>query len=66
MASRAFNECEPQQRRRCKMPSIGMAIALLVGVWTVGAVNAAADKVRILDKCDPPTFNAHQQASSAM
>ena len=40
------------------MRSPGMAIALLVGVWTVGAVNAAADRVRILDKCDPATFNA--------
>src|SRR5215475_6039259 len=61
MASRAFNACEPQQlqqRRRCKMRSLGMAISLLLGVWTVGAVNAAADRVRILDKCDPATFNA--------
>ena len=40
------------------MRSRGMAIALLLGVWTVGAVNAAADRVRILDKCDPATFNA--------
>jgi hypothetical protein len=58
MASPVFNACEPQQLRRCKMRSIRMAIALLVGVWTVGAVSTAADRVRILDKCDPATFNA--------
>jgi hypothetical protein len=38
MASRAFNACEPQQlqrRRRCKMQSLGMAIAywLMLGPW---------------------------------
>jgi hypothetical protein len=48
------------------MRSIGMAIALLVGVWTVGAVNAAADKVKILDKCDPATFNATPAGVTAM
>ena len=40
------------------MRSISIAIALLVGVWTVGAINAAADRIRILDKCDPATFDA--------
>src|SRR5262245_22027567 len=40
------------------MQSRGIAIALLVGVWTVGAVSAAADRVRIFDTCDPATFNA--------
>jgi hypothetical protein len=72
MVSPGFNVCEPQQRRRGKMQSIGMAIALLIGVWTVGAVNVeadqvkiladrvrSADRVRILDKCDPATFNAN-------
>jgi hypothetical protein len=30
------------------MRSRGMAIALLAGVWTVGAVNAAADRAKNL------------------
>jgi hypothetical protein len=64
--SRAFNECEPQQLRRCKLRSIGIAIALLVGVWTVGAVNAAADKVKSWTSATLPHSMSRQQASSAM
>ena len=41
--ARGGKACEPQPRRRGKMRSLGVAIALLVGVWTVGAINAAAD-----------------------
>src|SRR5262245_4230744 len=40
------------------MRSIGMALTLVVGLWTIGAVNAAAERVKILDECDPATFNA--------
>ena len=41
------------------MRRISIAVALLVGVWTMGTANAAAEKVKILDLCDPTTFNAN-------
>jgi plastocyanin len=40
------------------MRNIGIAVVLLVGVWTVGMVNVEAETVTIVDRCDPDTFNA--------
>ena len=40
------------------MRNIGIAVVLLVGVWTVGMVNVEAKTVTIVDRCDPATFNA--------
>jgi len=37
---------------------MGIVVALLVSIGTVGTVNAATKKVKILDLCDPATFNA--------
>ena len=35
------------------MRNIGIAVVLLVGVWTVGMVNVEAKTVTIVDRCDP-------------
>jgi hypothetical protein len=40
------------------MQSIRIALALLATFWTIGASDAAAAKVKMLDECDPATFNA--------
>jgi hypothetical protein len=40
------------------MRSIGMALTGLVMVWSLGASNATAACSRMLDQCDPTTFNA--------
>ena len=40
------------------MQTVWMSLALFVIVFTVGASDAAAEKVKILDECDPATFNA--------
>ena len=38
------------------MRRMGIALTVLVVCW--GASNAAAERVKILDQCDPATFNA--------
>jgi plastocyanin len=43
--------------RRYKMRSIGIALAVMVVVWGLGVSSATAARIRILDKCDPATFN---------
>jgi hypothetical protein len=40
------------------MKSSRTAFACLVMFWAIGASDAAADKVKMLDECDPATFNA--------
>ncbi len=40
------------------MQTMRMALALLVAFWTIGVSDAAATKVKMLDECDPATFNA--------
>jgi len=40
------------------MRSIGIALTVLVVFWTIGVSEAKTEKVKILDKCDPATFNA--------
>ena len=40
------------------MQSMRMGLALLVAFWTIGVSDAAATKVKMLDECDPATFNA--------
>ena len=35
-----------------------MALTGLVLVWSLGASTATAARIRILDQCDPTTFNA--------
>jgi plastocyanin len=40
------------------MRGIGMALALLVGVWTMGVTGAAAHQVTVLDDCNPADYNA--------
>lgn len=40
------------------MRRIGIALTGLVMVWSLGASNATAARIRILDQCDPTTFNA--------
>jgi plastocyanin len=41
------------------MRRIGTALAVIVGAWVVvSAVAVADEKVKILDACDPATFNA--------
>ena len=40
------------------MCGLGIALTVLVVFWTLGASVAGAAKVKILDKCDPATFNA--------
>src|SRR5262245_13656 len=40
------------------MQSMRVGLALLVAFWTVGVSGAAAKNVRILDECDPPSFNS--------
>src|SRR5215831_17375482 len=48
----------PIAKRRSKMQSKRIALALLVAVWTIGVSDAVATNVQILDECDPATFNA--------
>src|SRR6266851_5327156 len=38
------------------MRRVGIALTVLVVFW--GASNAAAERIKILDRCDPATFNA--------
>jgi hypothetical protein len=40
------------------MRSIGIALAALVVFWSIGVSDVTAARVRILDQCDPATFNA--------
>ena len=40
------------------MQSMRIALALLAMSWTIVVSSAEAEKVRMLDECDPPTFNA--------
>jgi plastocyanin len=40
------------------MRSMGIALTVLVVFWAMGASHVAAEKVKILDACDPATFNA--------
>jgi len=40
------------------MRSIGIALTGLVIVWSLGASNATAATIHIVDQCDPTTFNA--------
>src|SRR5262245_65741714 len=44
--------------RRYKMRSLGIALTVLVVFWTMGVSDVAAERIRILDRCDPATFNA--------
>src|SRR5215472_4936574 len=44
--------------RRYKMRSLGIALPVLVVFWTMGISDVAAERIRILDRCDPVTFNA--------
>jgi len=44
--------------RRVKMHSMRTGLALLVAFWTIGVSDAEATRVKMLDECDPPTFNA--------
>jgi hypothetical protein len=40
------------------MRSSGIALSMLVVFWTLGISHADTQKIRILDACDPATFNA--------
>src|SRR2546421_11122081 len=40
------------------MRSIGIALTVLVVFWTIGVSEAKTEKIKILDKCDPTTFNS--------
>jgi hypothetical protein len=40
------------------MRSLGITLAVLVVFWSIGANDATAARVNILDRCDPVTFNA--------
>ena len=40
------------------MRHLGIALTALVVFWTIGVNDAAAKRIRILDRCDPATFNA--------
>ena len=40
------------------MRSIGITLIVLVVFWNIGGRNAAAERIKILDRCDPATFNA--------
>jgi hypothetical protein len=40
------------------MRSLGIALTVLVVFWTMGVSDVAAERIRILDRCDPVTFNA--------
>ena len=40
------------------MRSLGIALTVLVVFWTMGVSDVAAERIRILDRCDPATFNA--------
>src|SRR6266403_853182 len=40
------------------MRSIGIALTGLVIFWGLGASNATAARIHIVDQCDPTTFNA--------
>src|SRR5919205_3125287 len=44
--------------RRYTMRRIGIALTGLVMVWSLGASTATAARIRIVDQCDPTTFNA--------
>jgi hypothetical protein len=48
----------PYQEGGRQMQNTRIALALLVMFWIVGVSDAAAEKVKILDECDPATFNA--------
>src|SRR5262245_38411649 len=51
--------CDPSAvLRRYKMRSLGIALTGLVVFWTMGVSDVAAERIRILDRCDPATFNA--------
>ena len=39
------------------MRNLGIALTVLVVFWTIGVNDAAAKRIRILDRCDPATFN---------
>src|SRR5262249_61358476 len=39
------------------MRSLGIALTVLVVFWTMGVSDVAAERIRILDRCDPATFN---------
>jgi plastocyanin len=40
------------------MRSLGIALSVLVVFWAMGVSDVAAERIRILDRCDPATFNA--------
>jgi plastocyanin len=40
------------------MRSLGIALTALVVFWTMGVSDVEAERIRILDRCDPATFNA--------
>jgi plastocyanin len=41
------------------MRHLGIALTMVVVFWTLGASEAGAAKIKILDECDPATFNAN-------
>ena len=38
--------------------SLGISLTVLVVFWAMGVSDVAAERIRILDRCDPVTFNA--------
>ena len=40
------------------MRSMSIALTVVVVFWTMGVSKVAAERIRILDRCDPATFNA--------
>ncbi len=40
------------------MQRMSIALTVLVVCWTMGVNTVAAERIRILDRCDPATFNA--------
>jgi plastocyanin len=40
------------------MRSLGIALSVLAVFWTLGVHDVAAERIKILDRCDPATFNA--------
>ena len=40
------------------MHSLRIALVLSAMFWAIGMSDAAAEKVKMLDECDPATFNA--------
>jgi hypothetical protein len=51
-------ELAARSPRRSDMRVLRVALGILTISWTIGVSDAAAKSLKMLDECDPDTFNA--------